>query len=158
MEIELQVGALLMGQGLTLASAESCTGGLIGHRITNVPGSSAYFVGGVVSYSNELKEQLLGVSHETLLAHGAVSEETARAMARGARERLGASVGLAATGIAGPGGGSADKPVGLVYVALAAPDAELCQRRLLQGSRVENKEQSAEAALRLLLHYLEGRQ
>ncbi len=158
MEPEYQIGALLAARGLSLATAESCTGGLIGHRVTNVAGSSDYYLGGLVSYSNEVKEQLLGVSHATLLAHGAVSEETAREMARGVRQRLAADVGLAVTGIAGPGGGSPLKPVGLVDVALSAPDAELCQRHQFGADRLANKQQSAEAALRLLLGYLEERQ
>ncbi|MGD8626023.1 MAG: CinA family protein [Anaerolineae bacterium] len=156
-EIEQEIGPLLKARGLTLASAESCTGGLVGHRITNVSGSSDYYLGGIVSYSNEAKEALLGVAHETLLAHGAVSEETAREMARGARQALGADVGLATTGIAGPLGGTETKPVGLVYVALSAPGVEICQRHVFEGSRVENKEASAEAVLGLLLAYLRER-
>jgi PncC family amidohydrolase len=155
-EIEQEIGPLLKARGLTLASAESCTGGLVGHRITNVSGSSDYYLGGIVSYSNEAKEALLGVAHETLLAHGAVSEETAREMARGARRALGADVGLATTGIAGPLGGTETKPVGLVYVALSAPGAEVCQRHVFGGDRVENKEASAEAVLGMLLAYLEN--
>lgn len=157
MAIEEEVGALLASQGLTLVIAESCTGGLVAHRITNVSGSSAYFWGGFVPYANQAKETLLGVLHETLLAHGAVSEPTAREMARGARQRTGADVGISVTGIAGPTGGTPEKPVGLVYIALSAPDAELCQRYVWQGDRLANKEQSAEAALRLLQTYLQER-
>lgn len=154
MTLEEQVGALLLEQELTLATAESCTGGLVGHRLTNVVGSSAYYVGGVVAYSYEAKERLLGVRHETLAAHGAVSEETAREMARGARERLHASIAVAVTGIAGPGGGMPNKPVGLVYVALAAPEAEMCEEHTWQGDRLSNKRRSAEAALRLVISFL----
>jgi nicotinamide-nucleotide amidase len=157
MTLEEQVGTLLVDQGLTLATAESCTGGLVAHRITNVSGSSAYYLGGFVTYSNESKEAFLGVRHETLLAHGAVSEETAREMARGARLRSGADVGISITGIAGPTGGTPEKPVGLVYMALSAADAELCERHLWQGERLSNKEQSAEAALRLVVGYLRKR-
>ena len=151
---EEEVGALLVTCGLTLVTAESCTGGLVAHRITDVPGSSAYFLGGFVTYANEAKEGVLGVRHETLLAHGAVSQETALEMARGARQRLGADLGISTTGIAGPAGGTPDKPVGLVYIALSAPGVELCQRHVWQGDRLANKEQSAEAALLLLLSYL----
>jgi PncC family amidohydrolase len=153
MTSEEQIGIQLVALGLTLATAESCTGGLVAHRLTNVPGSSAYFLGGAVSYANQAKETLLGVRHETLLAHGAVSEETAREMARGARRVLGADVAVAITGIAGPTGGTIEKPVGLTFVALAAPDLELCRRLVWAGDRLENKEASAEAALQLILEY-----
>ncbi len=156
MNLEEEIGGQLLQHGLTLVTAESCTGGLLSHRITNVSGSSDYYLGGVVSYSNELKEQLLGVRHDTLVAHGAVSEETAREMAQGARRHLGGDVALAVTGIAGPTGGTAEKPVGLVYIALAAPDAEVCERYVWQGDRLANKEQSAEAALRMLVSFLRG--
>jgi PncC family amidohydrolase len=157
MTLEQEIGALLAARNLTLTTAESCTGGLVAHRITNVPGSSAYYLGGFVTYSNELKQVLLGVQHATLLAHGAVSGETAGEMARGARQRIGADVAVATTGIAGPTGGTPDKPVGLVYVALSASDTELGQRHFWQGDRQANKEQSAEAALRLVLAYLRER-
>jgi PncC family amidohydrolase len=151
---EEEIGALLVARGLTLVTAESCTGGLVANRITDVPGSSAYFLGGFVAYANEAKEEMLGVGRETLLAHGAVSEEVALEMARGARQRLGATLGVSTTGIAGPTGGTPDKPVGLVYVALSAPGMELCQRHLWQGDRLASKAQSAEAALKLLQSYL----
>ena len=157
MVIEVEVGALLRDRGLTLATAESSTGGLVAHRITSVSGSSAYYLGGFVTYANEAKEALLGVKRETLIAHGAVSEETAREMARGARERLGADLGIATTGVAGPTGGTPEKPVGLVYVALSTADAELCQRHVWQGDRAANNEQSAEAVLRLIQIYLRQR-
>jgi PncC family amidohydrolase len=165
MELNRQIGERLRAASLTLrpgtgygglATAESCTGGLLADRITDIPGSSDYFRGGVVVYSNALKEALLGVCPETLLAHGAVSEPTAREMARGARMRLGADVALAVTGIAGPTGGTSEKPLGLVYIALAAGDAEWCERHIWSGDRRANKEQSVAAALTLLLHYLES--
>jgi PncC family amidohydrolase len=156
--LEELVAHLLTEQGLTIAVAESCTGGLIAHRLTNVSGSSAYFIGGVVAYANEVKEQVLGVSGETLAAHGAISEETARGMARGARRLFDTDLAISATGIAGPTGGTPQKPVGLVYVALAASDQELCQRHLWQGDRLENKRQTSEAALEMLRRYLEARQ
>jgi len=145
-------------QGLTLATAESSTGGLLAHRITNVPGSSSYYLGGLVAYANEAKEALLGVRRETLVAFGAVSEPVAREMARGARRSIGADVGISVTGIAGPGGGTPEKPVGLAYVGLSAPGADRCERHVWQGDRLANKERTAEAALRFLLDYLEERQ
>jgi len=152
--LEQQVGRLLRERGLTLALAESCTGGLLGHRITEVPGSSAYFLGGIVAYSYEAKERLLGVRHNTLYDHGAVSAETAVEMARGARRALGADVALAITGIAGPTGGTPDKPIGLTYVALSARDREVWERHVWNQDRSGNKALSAEAALKLLLRYL----
>jgi PncC family amidohydrolase len=157
MAIEEKVGALLADRGLTLVTAESCTGGLLAHRITNVSGSSAYYLGGVVAYADRVKEEALGVRRETLLVHGAVSEETAREMAWGARQRIGADVAVSITGIAGPTGGTPEKPVGLVYVALSAPDLEICRRHIWQGDRLANKRQSVEAALQLLLDYLQDR-
>lgn len=155
--LEEIVGRLLAEQGLTIAVAESCTGGLIAHRLTNVSGSSAYFVGGVVAYANEVKEQVLGVSGETLVAHGAISEETVREMACGARRLFDTDVAISSTGIAGPTGGTPEKPVGLVYVALAAQDVERGERHLWQGDRLENKRQTAAAALEMLRQYLEAR-
>ena len=155
LELETLVGQALLEQHLTLALAESCTGGLIGHRVTNVPGSSTYFLGGVMSYSYDAKERLLGVSHTTLYDFGAVSEQTAREMARGARRALGADIGLAVTGIAGPGGAQPGKPVGLTWIALSARDTEQARRFTWAGNRQENKAQSAEAALALLLDYLQ---
>lgn len=157
MTIEERVGVLLAERGLTLVTAESCTGGLLAHHITNVSGSSTYFLGGVVAYADQVKAESLGVRGETLLVHGAVSEETAREMASGARQRMGADVALSITGIAGPTGGTPEKPVGLVYVALSAADVEICRRHIWQGDRLANKQQSAEAALELLLAYLQDR-
>lgn len=147
---------LLGERGWTLAVAESCTGGLLGHLLTEVPGSSAVFLGGVIAYHNRLKEAL-GVPARVLAEKGAVSPETAQAMAQGVRRQTGAKVALAITGIAGPAGGTPEKPVGLTYVALAAPDALLCQRHLWTGDRWQNKRSSAQAALDLLLRYLKGK-
>ena len=155
--LELTVGGLLQRRGVTLAVAESCTGGLIGHRITNVPGSSSYYQGSVTAYSYDAKELILHVRHDTLYRYGAVSKRTAREMAQGVRRAFRADVGLAVTGIAGPGGGTPEKPVGLVYVALATPDGEWVERWVWTGNRLENKEHSAEAALDLLCRYLEDR-
>jgi nicotinamide-nucleotide amidase len=156
MSLEETIGQLLIARKLTLAVAESCTGGLIGHRLTNVPGSSEYFLGGVVAYAYDAKERVLGVSHNTLYDRGAVSEETAQEMARGARRALGADVGIAVTGIAGPGGGLPGKPVGLTWIALSARDVERAEHYLWDGDRLTNKEKSAEAALEMLKEYLES--
>ena len=153
--LEVQVGKLLSAQNLTLAVAESCTGGLVGHRLTEVSGSSTYFLGGIIAYVNQAKEQLLGVSHDTLCEHGAVSAETAVEMARGARRALGADLGLSTTGIAGPTGATPDKPLGLVYIALATPGGERCERHVWGSDRSGNKALSAEEALDMLRRYLE---
>lgn len=155
--LETLLGPRLLHHKFTVAVAESCTGGLIGHRLTNVPGSSAYFLGGVIAYAYEVKEHVLGVSYEVLQTHGSVSGPCARAMAQGARQVLKADIGLSVTGIAGPGGGSPDKPVGLVWLALAAPRFETAKHFVWASDREGNKALSAEAALQLLLDYLEGR-
>ena len=155
--LEEKIGRLLLEQGLTLALAESCTGGLIGHRVTNVPGSSAYFVGGVVAYAYSAKERVLGVRHGTLYDYGAVSEQTVLEMARGVRRLLSVDVALSVTGVAGPGGVTPDKPVGLVYIALSTRDFERCERYLWSYDRAGNKAASADAALTQLLEHLEGR-
>jgi PncC family amidohydrolase len=155
--LEESVGRLLIKQELTLGIAESCTGGLITHRLTNVAGSSNYLLGGVVAYAYDVKERVLNVRHDTLYEHGAVSRETASEMARGARRLLGSDVALAATGIAGPGGGTPEKPVGLVYIALSARDFERCERYVWSGNRLQNKQQSSQAALEMLREYLEWR-
>lgn len=154
--LAVRVGQRLRERGLTLATAESCTGGLIGHRITEVAGSSDYYVGSIVAYSNEIKARLLHVSRDTLAEHGAVSRATALEMARGARAALSVDLALSVTGIAGPGGGTFEKPVGLVYVGLAAPDGEWVERHVWSGARHANKALSAEAALDLLMRYLDG--
>ena len=155
--LEEEIIALLTERGRTLAVAESCTGGLIGHRLTQVPGSSAAFLGGVIAYHNAVKQKLLGVPADVLEREGAVSEATARAMAAGVRRLLGAQVSVAVTGIAGPTGDTPDKPLGLTYVALSAePDVSICERHVWQGDRQTNKEAPATAALSLLRRYLEG--
>ncbi len=155
MALEEQVGKKLLAHGLTLATAESCTGGLVGHLLTNIPGSSVYYLGGVVSYANSAKVGLLGVAEQTLLDFGAVSAETALEMARGVRARLGTDLGVSVTGIAGPGGGTPQKPVGLVWIGLSAPWEERAVCYTWQGDRVGNKEASAQAALALVLETLE---
>lgn len=155
--LEAKVGELLRQKGLTLAVAESCTGGLLGMRITEISGASDYFLGGVITYSNAAKNKVLGVSKEILEKHGAVSAECARAMAEGARALFRADLALAITGIAGPTGGTPEKPVGLVYIALASPQGVKVERHEFRGSRQGVRWSASEAALALLLRYLEGR-
>lgn len=144
----------LIERGLTLALAESCTGGLVADLITDLSGSSAYFLGSAVTYANSAKEGVIGVRGETLALYGAVSAETAAEMARGARRVFDADIGAAVTGIAGPTGATPGKPVGLVYIHLSAEDAEWGERHVWEGDRLGNKAQSAEAVLALLLRYL----
>jgi PncC family amidohydrolase len=149
-----QVGQLLRERGLTLALAESCTGGLLASLVTDVAGSSDYFLGSAVTYANSAKESILGVQPETLAAYGAVSPQAAEEMAQGARRLFGADLAVAVTGIAGPAGALPDKPVGLVYLHLSAPDAEVGQRHVWSSDRAGNKQLSAEAALRMLVSYV----
>ena len=144
-------------RGLTLATAESCTGGLVSARLTAVPGSSAVYVGGVVAYSNEVKERELGVPAVLLEEHGAVSAEAAQAMAEGVRSRLGADVGVAVTGVAGPDGGTAEKPVGLVFVHAAGPDGAEARRTELPGDREMVRGRATAAALHLVRRLLQSR-
>jgi competence/damage-inducible protein CinA-like protein len=141
---------LLRKRGMKIAVAESCTGGMLGARLTAIPGSSDVMVGGVIAYANEVKELHLGVGAETLRANGAVSEETAREMAVGVCERFGASVGVAITGIAGPGGGTPEKPVGTVCIAVATGGVERSVRVQMLGDRDEVRRRSAQAALNLV--------
>jgi len=141
-------------KGWTLTVAESCTGGLLGDVITNLPGSSEYFQGGVIAYSNQVKINLLKVSAELLKKNGAVSPEVALSMARGVRKLLGSSVGVAITGIAGPDGGSEEKPVGLIYISVLTPELEVVKRFHFAGNRREIKTQSAETAIKLLISLL----
>ncbi len=149
-----QIASSLSARHWTIGTAESCTGGLIGDVLTNRAGSSAYFLGGVISYSNDIKQQVLGVRAETLTTHGAVSEMCALEMARGARKVLGVNVGISATGIAGPDGGSDDKPVGLVYVGLSTPLFETVSRNVWPHDRGGNKQATVDEALRLLMAQL----
>ncbi len=154
--LEAVLGGLLVQRGLHLAVAESCTGGLIGHRITNVPGSSAYFSGGVIAYANQIKMDVLGVSAHTLEEHGAVSEQTVLEMAHGVRKAMGTEIGAAISGIAGPDGGTAEKPVGLTWIGLSAPGVDKAWQHIWPGSRLEVKQQSAQQVLRILVDYLRG--
>jgi nicotinamide-nucleotide amidase len=153
--LEETVGRMLRNAGATISVAESCTGGLIGHRVTEVPGSSEYFLLGVVAYSNAAKQTLLGVSAHTLEEHGAVSEATVLEMARGVRNKAGTTFGLSTSGIAGPGGGSADKPVGTVWIALAWNEGDWARRYDLgQRSRSWVKELTAQLALDAVRRHL----
>ncbi|MBN1858198.1 CinA family protein [Candidatus Bipolaricaulota bacterium] len=151
-----ELGGMLVDRSWRVAVAESCTGGLVGSAITDVPGSSAYFAGGVIAYSNEAKTKLLGVSERTISDCGAVSEAVASQMAAGCQTLLGlgVEVGVATTGIAGPGGGTEAKPVGLVYVAVAIKGDVAVRSYRWNGSRIQNKQSTVEAALRLAVEMM----
>ena len=149
-----EVGELLRSKGLTLSVSESCTGGKVGDMITDVPGCSDYFLGGVVSYSNQAKRDILKVSPTTLSRKGAVSEEVALQMASGVRVALKSDIGIGITGIAGPTGGKPTKPVGLVYIAISSEGGTVCRRNLFKGSRREVKAQAARVALSILRDFL----
>ena len=153
-DLAAQLLAALRGRGWTLATAESCTGGLLGDALTDIAGSSDVYLGGVVAYANSAKIALLGVPADVLASVGAVSPETAAAMAAGASRQFGAQVALATTGIAGPGGGSPEKPVGLVYLGLATPEGVWTERHLWPGDRRANKVHSAERALAWAIDHL----
>lgn len=154
--LEMRIGNLLRLSGQKLATAESCTGGLIGHRLTNIPGSSDYYLGGIIAYAYEAKVALLNVSWDTLQACGAVSRETVLEMARGARKTLSADLAVSVSGIAGPGGGLPGKPVGTVWLGLSASDGDWARVYCFAGDRQQNKSDSAEAALQFVLDYLNG--
>ncbi len=157
MSPEQRLNAILSERRLTLAAAESCTGGLISSRITDIAGSSDYFLAGLVTYSNEAKEKFLAVPREMIVAKGAVSAEVAQAMAEGVRQVVGADIAFSVTGIAGPGGGSAEKPVGTVFMGLAAQDASYVRHHAFSGDRLAIKRQTADEALMFVLDYLQGR-
>lgn len=154
--LEAVVGRLLAERGETIATAESCTGGLVAERLTRVAGSSEYFEGAVVAYSNRLKQQLLGVPEEVLTVHGAVSEEVALALAEGVRRRLGTTWGLGVTGVAGPGGGTEEKPVGTVHIAVAGPEGSHHRRLRLLGERGRIRWQTSQLLLDMLRRRLLG--
>ena len=149
--LEESVGKELLAQGLTIACAESCTGGLLTSRLTDIAGSSAYVMGSVVSYTNRIKESLVGVRHETLLSHGAVSEETAREMAEGIARAIGTDIGVGITGIAG----TKQKPVGLVFIAVSGPRGTMVKENHFSGARTEIKRQTTDTALEMTRAYLE---
>ena len=154
--IELTIGGLLRKKKLKLAVAESCTGGLVCDRITNIPGSSEYFMGGIVAYAYEAKVKLLGVSWDTLTAFGAVSRQVVLEMARGACRALETELGVSVSGIAGPGGETDEKPVGTTWIGLSTPDGEWARGFCWDGNRLENKAASAEAVLQIISDYLQG--
>jgi nicotinamide-nucleotide amidase len=154
--LEVRIAEALISRGSTIATAESCTGGLVSYRITSVAGSSVYFLGGVVAYSNALKESCLGVPARVLETYGAVSRECALAMAWGIWSRTGAEVGVSTTGIAGPSGATETKPVGLVYVACVTSVSEAVEEHYFDGQRLENMASSVEAALRLAIQQIES--
>ena len=152
-ELETQsseTGRILRTAGLTIACAESCTGGLLTSTLTDVSGSSSYVMGSVVSYSNDVKARILHVPVETLSAHGAVSEQTARAMAEGVRALMQTDLGVGITGIAGPDGGSVEKPVGLVYIAVSNQAKTVVQKNYFHGTRLENKQSAVDKALAMI--------
>jgi PncC family amidohydrolase len=156
--LEIQVGRFLQERGLKLVLAESCTGGLLGSRLTDVPGSSEYFLGGVVAYAYEAKVGLLGVSWDTLNTKGAVSRETVLEMARGIRRLMKAHIAVSVSGIAGPGGGTPDKPVGTTCIGLVTEEGEWARSFHFEEDREGNKMAAVDAALEFLLDYLQGKQ
>ena len=155
--LEETVGDMLVKCGYTISTAESCTGGLLGHRFTNVPGSSTYYLGGIVSYSDDMKMKTLGVQENTLQEFGAVSKQTATEMAQGVRDLFGSDLAIAVTGIAGPGGGTAEKPVGLVYITLVHNDTVWAKEFKFFTDRKLNKQLSSQVALNMVrIHLLNG--
>ncbi|QRN84157.1 nicotinamide-nucleotide amidohydrolase family protein [Chloroflexota bacterium] len=154
-DISEKLGEALIASSLTIATAESCTGGLLGHLLTSVSGSSAYYLGGVIAYSNAVKEAFLGVRHETLVKYGAVSEQTAKEMAAGTRERIGSDIGISTTGIAGPTGGTLEKPVGLVYIGISTAEKTFAIKCNFKGSRENVKEETARTLLKKTLEMVQ---
>ncbi|WP_033170405.1 CinA family protein [Selenomonas sp. ND2010] len=150
------VGKLLVAKQQTIACAESCTGGLLTSMLTDVAGSSAYVMGSVVSYTNSIKERLVGVNPATIAAHTEISAETAGEMAEGIRQLIGTDLGVGITGLAGPGGGTKVRPVGLVYIAVTGDKGTKVRENRFQGNRVEIKQQSAEMALQMIVEYVSG--
>ena len=151
---EIFLGERLTDLGLTISVAESFTGGMIAHVITNAPGSSIYFQGGVIAYANEVKMDILGVAKQTLIDHGAVSRETVLEMARGVRKALDTDIGISSSGIAGPEGGSPEKPVGLAWIGLSGTDTEYAEKFLFVGNRLQIKEQAVQTAIEHLIDLL----
>ena len=154
MKSEEKIGEILKRRGLKISVAESCTGGLVGSKITDAPGASSYFLGGVIAYSNEIKMDILGVKKETLENFGAVSEECAREMAIGVSNLFKSDVAIATTGIAGPSGGSKDKPVGLVYIAIKIGEELEVRKYVFKGKRTEIKEKIANRAIQDAINML----
>ena len=154
--LEKSVGGRLLAKGCTVACAESCTGGLLTSRLTDVPGSSAYVLGSIVSCTDPVKQRLVGVRAATLAMYGAVSEETAQEMAEGIRSQIQTDLGVGITGLAGPDGGTADQPIGLVYIAVAGPQGTVIKKNLFQGTRVQIKYQATQTALAMIRKYLDS--
>jgi PncC family amidohydrolase len=154
LDLARRVGIACRERGFSIGTAESCTGGMVAHLITEIPGSSEYFLGGLVTYSNQVKTALVGVHDDVIDAHGAVSAQVAKAMAEGARDRLAVDVAVAVTGVAGPDGGTVAKPVGLTYVAVADRAGDDVRRFIWDSDRAGNKRLSAAAALGLVLDRL----
>ncbi len=152
-----KVSNLLKKQNLTVATAESCTGGLIAHTLTNISGSSDYFDRGIVSYSNNAKMELLDVPENLLKKYGAVSEQVAKSMAEGVRKISNVDIGIATTGIAGPTGGTKEKPVGLVYIAISTSENTVVKKFQFSDNRLQNKESTCNAALEILFEYISNR-
>ena len=155
--LEHVVGTMLIEKGLTLGVAESCTGGLITHRLTDIPGSSSYLLCGIVAYSNDAKHRILGVDRRLIEVHGAVSAEVAAAMSEGVRTISGANIGISATGIAGPGGGSAEKPVGLLYCGLSSDRGTEIKKLQFVEDRIINKKRMSQAVLDMVRIHLKTR-
>jgi nicotinamide-nucleotide amidase len=154
--VEERVAAALLARGLTIATCESCTGGLVVGRLTDRAGSSAYVLGGLVTYSNEAKTTVANVPADLIAEHGAVSAEVAEAMARGARDALAADIGVSTTGIAGPSGGTSDKPVGLVHLCAVGPTGTVARKLNLSGDRAAVRAQTVAIALDILLELIDG--
>lgn len=157
MNLEVRLATALVERNLTLSTAESCTGGGLSHLLTEIPGASAFFLGGVIAYQNDVKIQWLGVPLETLTHHGAVSSQTAVAMAEGCRSRFKTDIAVSITGIAGPSGGSAEKPVGLVYLAVAANRQTRVAEHRFSGNRERVRDQAIAAALKLILEAIKDK-
>jgi len=154
LQLSSQVGQILTDKGDTISTAESCTGGLLAHVLTAVSGASGYYIGGVVAYSNAIKEIALGVNPETLIQHGAVSAQTAQEMADGIRHRFMTTLGLSTTGIAGPTGGTPEKPIGLVFLGLSTPDSTTVFKCQFSGKRGQIQNDSVQKILQELLQFL----
>ncbi|MCX7965022.1 MAG: CinA family protein [Syntrophorhabdaceae bacterium] len=157
MKLERKVGILLKERSLTIAVAESCTGGLIANRLTNIAGASIYFMAGFVTYSNESKSKFLQVPHELIIEKGAVSFEVAKMMAEGVRSVTGVDIGISSTGIAGPSGGTKEKPVGTVYIGISGKNGTFVRKLSLNGTRIMIKKQTSDEVLKFIIEYLEGR-
>ena len=155
-EIEKTIGTILTNKGMTLGVIESATGGLISHRITNITGSSNYYKGSITAYSNEIKNRIVGVKAETLEKHGSVSAQTAEELASGGKRVLEVDICIADTGIAGPGGATPGKPIGLFYIGLSHKNTTFNRKHIFTGDREQNKKEAAETALQILKEYLDS--